>query len=176
MKFSNLILMLITIFYVNLIPQDKITIGKKAPDFVLKEIDGSNYRLSDNLGKGPIVMNFWATWCIPCIEELKQLKRIYKIYTEMEVEFLAVSVDDPKTVGRVHSFVRSKKYPFKILLDTNNDVMHLYQSNVPPYTVVIDQNGDVVFSHAGYRMGDEKRLEEEINNLLQAKKEKREEK
>jgi peroxiredoxin len=172
MKLLNLILLLTTILYFTLSAQNKINIGKKAPDFVLKELDGSQYKLSENLGKGPIVINFWATWCIPCIEELKQLKRLYRNFAEKEVEFLAISVDDPKTVGRVQSFVRAKKYPFKILLDTNNDIMHLYQSNVPPYTVVIDQKGDIIFAHVGYRMGDEKRLEEEIKKLLQAKEEK----
>ena len=39
--------------------------GKKAPDFVLKNLKGENYRLSENTGKGPIVINFWATWCVP---------------------------------------------------------------------------------------------------------------
>jgi peroxiredoxin len=139
----------------------------KAPDFVLKDLQGNNYRLSENTGNGPIVINFWATWCVPCIEELKQMKRIYKKYSDMGVQFLAISIDDPKTVGRVNSFAKSHKYPYVVLLDTNNEIITLYQSKVPPYTVIINNDGDVVYTHVGYRMGDEKRVDRELEKLFE---------
>jgi peroxiredoxin len=139
----------------------------KAPDFVLKDLKGKNYRLSEHIGEGPIVINFWATWCVPCIEELKQMKRIYKKYSGKGVQFLAISIDDPKTVGRVNSFAKSHKYPFIVLLDTNNEIITLYQSKVPPYTVIIDNEGNVVYTHVGYRMGDEKRVERELEKLFE---------
>jgi len=139
----------------------------KAPDFVLKDLKGENYRLSEHIGKGPIVINFWATWCVPCIEELKQMKRIHKKYSDMGVKFLAISIDDPKTVGRVNSFVKSHKYPYTVLLDTNNEIITLYQSKVPPYTVIIDNDGNVVYTHVGYRMGDEKAVDRELEKLFE---------
>ena len=139
----------------------------KAPDFVLKDLEGKNYRLSENIGEGPIVISFWATWCVPCIEELKQMKRIYKKYSDMGVQFLAISIDDPKTVGRVNSFVKSHKYPYTVLLDTNNEIITLYQSKVPPYTVIIDNDGNVIYTHVGYRMGDEKMVDRELEKLFE---------
>jgi peroxiredoxin len=149
-----------------LFSQDESLAGKKAPDFVLKTNEGENYKLSENIGTGPIVVNFWATWCIPCIEELKHMKSLYKKYSEKNVQFLAIAIDDPKTVGRVNSFVKSHNYPFKILLDTNSEVIHLYQSKVPPFTVLIDKTGQIVYTHIGYRMGDEKELEKQLENLI----------
>ena len=139
----------------------------KAPDFVLKDLEGKNYRLSENIGEGPIVISFWATWCVPCIEELKQMKRIYKKYSDMGVQFLAISIDDPKTVGRVNSFVKSHKYPYTVLLDTNNEIITLYQSKIPPYTVIIDNDGNVIYTHIGYRMGDEKMVDRELEMLFE---------
>ncbi|MCK4893200.1 MAG: TlpA family protein disulfide reductase [Calditrichia bacterium] len=139
----------------------------KAPDFVLKDLEGKNYRLSENIGEGPIVISFWATWCVPCIEELKQMKRIYKKYSDMGVQFLAISIDDPKTVGRVNSFVKSHKYPYTVLLDTNNEIITLYQSKIPPYTVIIDNDGNVIYTHVGYRMGDEKMVDRELEKLFE---------
>lgn len=149
-----------------LFSQDESFTGKKAPDFVLKTTEGDNYKLSENTGAGPIVINFWATWCIPCIEELKHMKSLYKKYSEKGVQFLAIAIDDPKTVSRVGSFVKSHNYPYKILLDTNGEVIHLYQSKVPPYTVLIDKEGQIVYTHVGYRMGDEKELEKQLENLM----------
>ncbi len=161
------IVVLIIIFSVPLLlAQDEPLTGKKAPDFTLKTLEGENFQLSQNLGKGPIVINFWATWCIPCIEELKHMKKLYHTYSKKEVQFLAISIDDPKTVGRVGSFVKSHNYPYKILLDTNNEVIQLYQGKVPPYTVLIDSEGLIVYTHVGYRMGDEKELEKQIKKLL----------
>jgi len=149
-----------------LMAQDESLTGKKAPDFTLKTLEGENFQLSQNLGKGPVVINFWATWCIPCIEELKHMKKLYDSYSKKDVQFLAISIDDPKTVGRVGSFVKSHNYPYKILLDTNNEVIQLYQGKVPPYTVLIDSEGYMVYTHVGYRMGDEKELEKQIKKLL----------
>jgi cytochrome c biogenesis protein CcmG/thiol:disulfide interchange protein DsbE len=162
-------LMILLSLVVVLYAREDQTTGKRAPDFTLKDPEGNHYKLSDHFGKGPILLNFWATWCVPCIEELKQMKRIYKKYSDKGVEFLAISVDDPKTVGRVNSFVKSHHYPFKILLDTNSEVMHLYQSKVPPFTVLINYSGMIVYSHLGYRMGDEKEIETQLKNLLKNK-------
>ena len=160
-------LLLSLLIYSLIFSQDESLTGKKAPDFVLKTTEGDNYKLSENTGTGPIVINFWATWCIPCIEELKHMKNIYKKYSEKNVQFLAIAIDDPKTVGRVNSFVKSHNYPYKILLDTNSEVINLYQSKVPPYTVLIDQAEQIVYTHVGYRMGDEKELEKQLEKLFQ---------
>ncbi len=160
----SFLFLLISVCYVT--SQEESGSGNKAPDFVLNDLAGDNFRLYENLGKGPIVINFWATWCVPCIEELKQMKKIYQKYEKHNVTFLAISVDDPKTVGRVKSFVNSRNYPYHILLDTNSEVMHLYQSKVPPYTVLIDSSGYITYSHVGYRMGDEKILDKKLQKLL----------
>jgi cytochrome c biogenesis protein CcmG/thiol:disulfide interchange protein DsbE len=165
MKFAFTILLTILLISLSTAGDDSNS-QKKAPDFTLQDIEGSDYNLYENLEKGPVVINFWATWCVPCIEEMKKMKHLHQKYSGKDVQFLAISVDDPKTVGRVQSFVKSHRYPFTILLDTNNDVMKLLQGTVPPYTVLLDKNGNIVYSHVGYRMGDEKKLESELKKLL----------
>lgn len=149
-----------------LLAGDKSEGKTKAADFVLKDINGKTYQLSQNLGKGPIVINFWATWCVPCQEEMKKMKEIYKKYSKKDVQFLAISVDDPKTVGRVKAFVKSRRYPFHVLLDTNNDVMRQLQGTVPPYTLILDKEGNIVYTHVGYRVGDEKKVEKVLKEML----------
>lgn len=140
--------------------------GDTAPDFVLPDPDGKNYQLSENIGEGPILLNFWATWCVPCLAEMKKLKRIYKRYSDKGLQILSITIDDTKTVGKVKSVVHSNKFPFTILFDTNREVFKLYQGENPPHTVLIDKNGKIFYTHTGYRKGDEKKLEKRIKELL----------
>lgn len=137
-----------------------------APDFVLRDLNGENYRLAKNFGSGPILINFWATWCAPCLEEMKKLKEIHQAFAKAGVTILAISVDDPKTVGKVKSFVNTNRYPFKFLLDTNNEVFKRYQGVNVPFTVLLDRQGHVVYTHTGYRKGDEKKLQERIAKFI----------
>lgn len=139
---------------------------KTAPDFTLPTLEGNNYQLSKNFGKGPILINFWATWCIPCREEMKKLKEIYQTYEKDGLQILSISIDDPKTVSKVKSFINTNRYPFTVLLDTNNEVFQLYKGTNPPLSLLLDRNGKIVYEHTGYRKGDEKKLEEKIAALI----------
>jgi peroxiredoxin len=161
-KMKKTVLLLVLILHAIAFAQTKA-----APDFVLPDIDGANYKLSEHFGEGPILINFWATWCIPCRSEAKKLKKILSDYEDKGLTILAISIDDTKTVGKVKSFVNTHKYPFKILLDTNNEVFKLYQGTNPPLTYLIDNDGNITYSHTGYRKGDEKKLEEEILKLIE---------
>jgi peroxiredoxin len=143
---------------------------KMAPDFNLPDMNGKNYQLSENLGKGPVLINFWATWCIPCREEMKKLKKIYQSYEDNGLQILSISIDDPKTVSKVKSFIKTNRYPFTVLLDTNSEVFQIYKGTNPPLSVLLDKEGKIVYDHTGYRKGDEKKLEEEIVALLDMNK------
>lgn len=142
-------------------------VSNAAPDFVLPDLRGNNYKLSENLNRGPILINFWATWCIPCREEMKKLKEVFEKFENDGLEILAISIDDPKSVSRVKSFINTRKYPFKVLLDTNSEVMQLFQAENPPYTALLNADGTIFYTHSGYRKGDEKILEDKIAMLIQ---------
>jgi peroxiredoxin len=143
----------------------------KAADFSLKDLKGETVKLSDLYGKGPIIINFWATWCKPCIKELPHLDKIQKDYKEKGVEVLAISEDSPWSVSKVKSFVAGNKYTFTVLLDTNGKVMRKYGLLGTPYTLIISSEGEVVFKHFGYRPGDEVSLREELESALKGEEE-----
>ena len=157
---KSMIYVLVMLFAVSAIAQETAT------DFNLPDLKGENFQLSDHYGDGPILINFWATWCIPCIAEMKKLKTIYKKYEADGLQILSISIDDPKTVSKVKGFVKSNRYPFTILLDTNNEVFRLYNGTNPPLSLLIDYEGRVVYNHVGYRKGDEKKLDEIIGKMI----------
>jgi peroxiredoxin len=148
---------------------NKEQVGGSAPEFKLENVDGENVSLKDELGKGPVLLSFWATWCKPCIEELTKYKDLYDNYKDKGLKVLAISIDDERTVAKVKPFVKSKKYPFTILLDSNSDVARKYYAQNIPYTVLLDKTGNMVYTHLGYMKGDELKLQNKIDELVKSK-------
>ncbi|MBU1102010.1 MAG: TlpA family protein disulfide reductase [Bacteroidetes bacterium] len=138
----------------------------KAPNFMLENIDGDLVELNDYLGESPILLSFWATWCKPCHEEMVQLNRIYEEYESEGFVMLAISTDNEKSIAKVKPFIKSKGYSFEVLYDTNQEVSRKYYAQMVPYTVIIDKSGEIVYSHMGYKKGDEKKIEELVINIL----------
>lgn len=139
---------------------------RKAPDFKLENIDGKYVELSKEIGSGPILISFWATWCKPCIEELSQYKTIYKEYETRGAKFFAISTDNEKTAAKVRPMVKSKGFPFTILLDPNSEVARKYYVPSVPYVVILDKLGNIAYSHLGYMKGDEIKVREKLDELL----------
>lgn len=107
----------------------------------------------------PTVIAFWATWCVPCIEELEAISEIYLDRSEeMSFNFIAVSIDDARSSGKVKGFVAGKRWPFKIVNDSNQELMKQLNVSEVPYTFIFDKNGKIVYRHSGYVLGDEEIL------------------
>ncbi len=140
--------------------------GRSAPDFKLENVQGDYVSLKDELGGGPVLLSFWATWCKPCIEEMTKYKDIYSIYKDKGLKVLAISIDDERTVAKVKPFVRSKNYPFPVLLDTNSDVARKYYAQNIPYSVLLDKSGNIIYTHLGYMKGDELKMKNKIDELI----------
>jgi len=141
-------------------------------DFILKDADGNDVRLRDFLGKNVILVDFWATWCVPCVKELSHFQRFHETYKDKGLVVLAISEDGPDTVAMVKPYQKRYKYTFTILLDTESKVLALYNPRVVlPYTLLIGRDGRIAKVHQGYSLGDEKILEREIVELLEPKEE-----
>jgi len=140
--------------------------GKEAPDFSLKDINGKRVKLSDFTTNGPVLLDFWATWCVPCKQALPHLAKIYSTYKDQGFTFIAISTDNTRSVGKVRPYARSQKWDFPVLLDTDNEVLKRYRGNSVPHTVLIDSKGKIVRIWIGYHPGEEKDVEAEIVKLL----------
>jgi cytochrome c biogenesis protein CcmG/thiol:disulfide interchange protein DsbE len=163
-----IILPIILLFCMNVHAQEqKEQTGRSAPEFKLENLDGDYVSLKDELGSGPVLISFWATWCKPCIEEMTKYKDIYEDYKDKGFKILAVSIDDERTVAKVKPFVKSKHYPFQVLLDTNSEVARKYYAQNVPYSVLLDKTGKIVYTHLGYMKGDELKMKNKIDKLLE---------
>ena len=136
-------------------------------NFSLDDINGELFILEEHLGEGPVLINFWATWCAPCLKELPHLQRLYDEYRHDGFLLITISEDLPKTQNKVKPYIVSRKFTFPVLLDPNGEVLKFFQGNSLPYQVLIDKNGKIVETRQGYSPGDEKILEEKIRKLLE---------
>lgn len=140
----------------------------QAADFTLPDLGGRNVRLSDLDGK-VVVLNFWATWCVPCTVELPHLERMYKAHKDRGLVVLAISMDGPESAAQVESFARRYRLSLPVLLDTETRVTGNYNpTRAAPYNVLIGRDGVVAMKKEGYRSGDEVALEASIQKLLEA--------
>jgi len=137
-----------------------------APRFTLKTVDNEVVVLDSLLGKGPIVVSFWATWCKPCAAEHDRLRKIYEELKGRGLEILAISQDGPRSVSRVKPFATGRKLQYPILLDPEKEVGRLYNISAIPALFILDGEGRIRFTHRGFKPGDEVLLREEIERLL----------
>lgn len=143
-----------------------VTSAKNMPKFSLQDMNGKTVSSQSLLGKGPLVINFWATWCIPCIQEMTAMKPMFDKYKGKGLQVVSISIDDAKTVSKVPAMVKLKGFPYLILLDLNKEVYQKFGISNAPELLVIDKNGKIVLHHQGYTPGDEKETEKAVKELL----------
>lgn len=140
---------------------------KAMPSVTLKSVDNKSYNVKNDFAEKDklYVFTFWATWCAPCISELDAIKEHYAQWSkELNMEVIAVSIDDTRTQKRVKPLLNGKNWDYTVLLDTNQDLKRALAIANPPYTVVV-KNKKVVYVHNGYSQGAEMELYNKLKEL-----------
>lgn len=121
----------------------------QAPDFALPTLRGAAIHLADLQGK-VVLLNFWATWCVPCRTEMPAIEALYQRYKNRGLEVLAVNMDKlaPEAVG---AFVKEVGVTFPIVLDPSWTTARAYRVRGLPTTLLIDRAGNVVTQELGER-------------------------
>jgi len=139
---------------------------KIQPNMKLNRIDGKRVSLQQYLIKGPILINFWATWCGPCKKEMLHLDRLALSYKNEGFSILSISIDTQRSFSEVKRYVRTKRYNFDVFIDPNQQVFKKLNGNIMPTNILVDKDGFIVWMHYGYMPGDEKNMEIEILKVL----------
>jgi thiol-disulfide isomerase/thioredoxin len=119
-----------------------IEVGEKAPDFLLKGLDGNTHSLKTPDGK-PLAINFWASWCEPCKEEMPELVRLNKKYGN-NVQLYGINLTSRDRMKDVKAFIKEFNVNYPILLDKSGQVEKDYKVLAVPTTYFISSEGVIV--------------------------------
>ena len=137
-----------------------------SPNLKLTKLNGRTVTLSEYLKKGPVLINFWATWCSPCKKEMVYLDKFERKYKDEGLSILSISVDSQKSLSHVRSYIRANDYIYDVFLDPNRQVFKKLNGNLMPTNVLIDTEGKVLWRHYGYIPGDEKNMDLQLRSAL----------
>jgi peroxiredoxin len=142
--------------------------AQRASDFTLNDLAGQAWSLYRSCPDKVVLIDFWATWCVPCVKELPHLQRFQDAYGEKGLQVVTISIDGPDSVADVSAFVARYHFSFPVLLDTESRVVSVYNpSLLVPHSVLVDRSGVIRHVHQGYSPGDERLLEQKILALLE---------
>src|ERR1700680_1318304 len=117
--------------------------GEGAAQLSLPDTHGNTQDVSRYKGK-IVVLNFWATWCVPCQHEMPLLQEMQKKYEEKGVVVLGASVDDEKSQPLIQPFAEKNKIPFPLLVGATTDQMQqLELGESIPATAFFDADGNL---------------------------------
>src|SRR5574341_1832331 len=127
--------------YVTRVPVESVSAAQvtfRAPDLSLRALDRQQVSLSSLRGQA-VLVNFWATWCVPCRAEMPEIQAAYQKYRARNFVVLAINIaEDENTVAR---FVQEFNLTFPVLLDRDGAVSKRYQVRALPTTYFIDRAG-----------------------------------
>jgi thiol-disulfide isomerase/thioredoxin len=118
---------------------------KESPaELNLVDLDGKKVHLKDYRAK-IVVLNFWATWCVPCRDEMPMFVEVEKEWAPKGVVFIGASLDDKKTVKAVPEFVQKYRIDFSVWTGaTSDDMDRLKMGDAVPDTAFLDEGGVIL--------------------------------
>jgi thiol-disulfide isomerase/thioredoxin len=120
-------------------------------------------------GEKITLIDFWATWCTPCIQAIPKLNILREKYMDKGVEVVGINTDSPRNSAKVMPFVKTYKMEYPVLRDPNSKLARMLNVSAYPTLFIINNQNEIIYTHTGFKIGDEKIIEQEIIKLLDDK-------
>ncbi len=118
--------------------------AKPLPDLKFKDLAGTPQRL-DSLRGSITVVSFWATWCTPCRDELPRLSQLSTKLADQGIQFVAISIDEPKDRAKVEPFLKKNNVTLNVWVGGDADMLgRVGLGEIVPGTIVLDKDGEPV--------------------------------
>ena len=125
-----------------------VAVGDKAPAVAIPDLAGGSFDLADVLGKRPVLVEFWATWCTSCEAMLPRLRQAHAEFGDA-VEFIGVNVTIAETLDGVRQYMQDEAPPFRALYDSSGVAARAYGPPATSWIMIADADGRVVYTGLG---------------------------
>jgi thiol-disulfide isomerase/thioredoxin len=125
-----------------------IAVGADAPVVTVRDLDGRAVNLGQYIGRKPVFLEFWATWCELCEELLPRVRAAKAAYGD-QVEFFGVNVTVNQSRERVRRYLEKQQPPFRTLYDEEGTSTRAYQAPATSYVVIVDRSGKIAYTGSG---------------------------
>jgi thiol-disulfide isomerase/thioredoxin len=125
-----------------------LTVGMAAPGVAVNDLNGRPVDLGSYLGKKPLFLEFWATWCEQCEELLPALRAAQSRYGD-KVEFFGINVTVNQTPEQVREYLQSRQPGFRVLYDDQGASIRAFEVPATSYVVIVDRAGKVAYTGVG---------------------------
>jgi len=125
-----------------------LPVGTRAPAVTVRDIDGKPVDLGRYLGRQPLFLEWWATWCEQCDALLPRVRAAHAELGD-KVAFFGINVAVNQSPERVRRYVESSKPPFRTLYDDEGASTRAYAAPTTSYVVIVDRTGRVAYTGTG---------------------------
>lgn len=134
---------------------------------VIDQVKGGLVKFSDLVGKKPLVISFWATFCKPCKAEMPFLQKLHDTYGAQGLVVVGISLDTPETEAGVRTYLDKNRFTYTQCIDRQSQAVDaLNPKSVLPFLVLVDKTGKIVMTKDGFTVGDQPSLEQKVKALL----------
>ena len=126
----------------------RVEVGVEAPSYAARNLGGDSVSLALLRGK-PVLLNVWATWCLPCKEEIPYLESLHGKYASQGLQIVGVSVDARGDESKIEEFARDFRMTYPIWRDPDERVNTRFLAIGVPSTYLIDRDGILRWKHLG---------------------------
>ena len=149
MRVLTFTLAVVTAFAVKAGAQESgIPVGARAPSAIVSTLDGKPVDIGSWVGKAPMVIEFWATWCPSCKQLEPALLSLERKYGK-RAKFIGIAVSVSQSPARVKAYTEKYKYRHETFFDSQGKATEAYDVPATSYVVVVNRKGDVIYTGVG---------------------------
>lgn len=124
-------------------------LGEKLQPFKQEDLNGNIIDMNTIIGKKPVMLVFWASWCPNCKIEAPKINQLVEKYRDQGMEFIGVNIAFNDSIKRARSFVKKTEMAYPTVFDADNAITQKYMVRGVPTILVADSNGIVQFRNYG---------------------------
>lgn len=144
---------------------DQAADRRPAPEYAAVTLAGDSVALADLRGQ-PVLLNVWATWCVPCRVEIPELQSLHEEHAAQGLRVVGVTVDSRAAIDDVRQFIQEFGMTYDVWWDPDHAVLNRFGGSGVPLTVLIDRDGSIAWRHLGMFQREDPELQAALRRTL----------